>query len=146
MNTIYLMAVKNGSSQKTTEVTQCLIFHPYSLIFQLFIINQPSTHSKCSQIWAQKKMSDSLLHTLPQNRVKTQKGSLNLLKNLNFAFLAAFWSTTGAVWFYNYSKTPDINQKSFKQLYKHCMVIGFFLLNTEIINFIKKLIHSIPNC
>lgn len=91
-------------------------------------------------------MSDSLLHTLPQNRVKTQKGSLNLLKNLNFAFLAEFWSTTGAAWFYNYSKTPDINQKSFKQLYKHCMVTGFFLLNTEIINFIKKLIHSIPNC
>lgn len=34
------MDVKNGSSSKITEVTQCLIFHPYSLILQFLIVNQ----------------------------------------------------------------------------------------------------------
>lgn len=43
-----------------------------------------------------------------------------------------------------YSKSPDINQKSFKQLYIHCM--GIALLNTEISNFFKKFIHSISKC
>lgn len=90
---IYLMAVKNRSSPKITEVTQCLIFHPYSLVIHPLIINQPSHTLKVfSNLSTYKKMTDFITETTPQNRVKTQKGSLNLLKNLNFAFLAQFWS------------------------------------------------------
>lgn len=71
-------------------------------------------------------MSDSLLHTTPQNRVKTLKRSLKFAQELKFCISSTvFDKTIGVVWFYNDSKTPDINQESFKQLYIHCMGIAF---------------------
>lgn len=117
------MAVRNGSSPKIRKVTLSLIFHFYSSILQLLIINQPShTLEMFSNLG-----THEIGRFISTYRVKIQKQSLNLVKNLKFSISSrVLVKTTGAIWFYNYSKTPDINQKSFKQLHIHCTGIAFF--------------------
>lgn len=113
--------------EKITEVMQFLIFHPFSLVPQPFIIYHSSNTLKIfTTLNTYENVRFITRPSTPYNWVKKTEGILNLLKNLNFAFLVELWSAMGTICFYNLSQTPEPNQKSFEQLYMHCEGIPFF--------------------